>query len=103
MRNKAERIHHNERIRNKTRQLQSHMKKPISGCEQKWYDREHNLHTGFDTWEDVNAWNEMNTKKLMNNRVDCSCAACGNPRKWFGRKTRQENISMESMKAQLVD
>lgn len=32
-------------------------------------------------------------KKLINTRVPCSCAFCGNPRKYFGEITLQERKS----------
>ena len=30
---------------------------------------------------------------MINTRKPCSCIWCGNPRKWFGEKTRQEKIA----------
>ena len=34
-----------------------------------------------------------NAVKYANHMKTCSCFMCGNPRKWFGQKTRQEKIS----------
>lgn len=34
-------------------------------------------------------------------KTPCSCYMCGNPRKWFGEKTRQEKIADINEKEQL--
>jgi len=31
--------------------------------------------------------------RMIHTRANCSCAMCGNPRKYFGEVTRQEQVS----------
>ena len=40
-------------------------------------------------------------RRLLKTRVPCSCYMCGNPRRHFGTKTRQERIADEDMAEQL--
>ena len=47
--------------------------------------------------EDVPRYARM----LLQDRKPCSCWACGNPRRHFGAKTRQEIIADEDMAEQL--
>lgn len=39
--------------------------------------------------------------RMSATRVPCSCPHCGNPRRHFGEKTRQERRADEAMAAQL--
>lgn len=45
---------------------------------------------GFHTWKDVFDYRYQKARFLVDNRTKCSCQICGNPRKWFNTKTRQE-------------
>lgn len=40
---------------------------------------------------------------MLRTRVRCSRACCGNPRKFFGKKTRQEVVADISEREQLKD
>jgi len=40
---------------------------------------------------------------LFKTRTPCSGMCCGNPRKWYGERTRQELIADEDMQCQLED
>ncbi len=40
-------------------------------------------------------------RRLLQDRQPCSCCMCGNPRRHFGEKTRQERIADEDMAEQL--
>jgi len=40
---------------------------------------------------------------LFRTRTPCSGMCCGNPRKWYGERTRQELIADEDMQNQLED
>jgi hypothetical protein len=42
-------------------------------------------------------------KHLIHTRVPCSCTMCGNPRKYFKEKTRQEILSDEELKISYYD
>lgn len=35
---------------------------------------------------------ERSQIKRANHLASCSCPMCGNPRKWFGERTRQEDL-----------
>jgi hypothetical protein len=36
--------------------------------------------------------------RLANNLAVCSCAMCGNPRRWFGRRTRREIMAVSEVR-----
>lgn len=36
-------------------------------------------------------------------RQPCSCVMCGNPRKWFGERTRQEQLAQFDAQLQLEE
>ena len=42
-------------------------------------------------------------QRLLRTRVPCSGSCCGNPRRWFGKRTRQELIADIEMQEQLDD
>lgn len=65
-RTRAYRRHHRERMKRKAKRLVAHV----------WRDGDEKL-----------------TRLMMNNADNlkvCSCEMCGNPRKWFKQRTRQE-------------
>lgn len=41
--------------------------------------------------------------KNCDNLANCSCAMCGNPRKWFNRKTLREELAEENYKEQMQE
>lgn len=73
MSGRAERIHHNERIKKKVKRR---------------------LQRRWQQYRDVD--DRAVGKATSTHLVDCSCPMCGNPRKWFGKKTKQE-IQAEEM------
>ena len=40
---------------------------------------------------------------MLRTRVRCSCPMCGNPRRWWGQRTRQELRADDEMAVQLDD
>jgi hypothetical protein len=55
-------------------------------------------------WRSCNHWAQLDDfyavngeleKMMRKTRVPCSGICCGNPRKWFGKKTKQELMSDE--------
>ena len=52
---------------------------------------------GLKAWEDIPGYARI----LLKTRAPCSCVMCGNPRRHFGAKTRQERIADEDMAEQL--
>jgi hypothetical protein len=47
-------------------------------------------------WRQTNGYYDVGgkcEKLLIKTRVPCSCAGCGNPRRHFGRRTRQETLA----------
>jgi len=42
-------------------------------------------------------------QRMLRTRVPCSGPCCGNPRKWYEERTRQELIADEDMRFQLED
>lgn len=42
-------------------------------------------------------------KRLIKTRVPCSCPMCGNPRRHYGERTRQEKLSLEEYLNSLPD
>lgn len=40
-------------------------------------------------------------RRFRDIRTPCSCPACGNPRKWFNEKTRQEKKNIINMQEQV--
>ena len=70
--NRAERRHHKFRIRENAKRAL------------KWL------------WGDL--YNEIYALKRAEHMTNCSCAMCGNPRKHFNGRTRQEIVSSETDK-----
>lgn len=68
---KAMRRHHIRRIKNQKRQIL--------------------MHLGYNL-------DEKMVGKHANSGTICSCLMCGNPRKYFGEKTKQELLSELEMK-----
>ncbi len=52
----------------------------------------------FESPNDLES-NEIRLKKALKTPTVCSCWMCGNPRKYFGEKTRQEIIFEEIFKS----
>ncbi len=46
--------------------------------------------TDYSTWEGVFARRRTYGVHTADNRTLCSCAGCGNPRRWFGSLKRHE-------------
>lgn len=80
MRNKNWRLHHAERIRNKT---------------EKWLKNSHS-HLSSDLF---------NKAVSIRSKTPCICSGhcCGNPRKWFCEPTIQERKAEEDFRNQLDD
>jgi len=64
--NRAKRRHHRSRIRQRAQKI---LKSLLGDL----YSREH-------------------AAKRAEHLAGCSCPMCGNPRKWFGERTRQERL-----------
>ncbi len=54
-----------------------------------WRDK-HGKRRFFDSWEDVFERRHLLAKCRSDNRQPCSRSCCGNPRRWFGDVTMQE-------------
>jgi hypothetical protein len=99
---RAERIHHHHRML--ARALDFERTKwfphPIPGVWTQWRDRSGRpryLHT----WEEVVAYRREHARLRAENRAICSCASCGNPRRWFDEPTRQELLAAISAQEQI--
>lgn len=104
-RNKALRIHHKNRMKNRIKKNQvNYMQQLLPSSTQVWEDIHHKKHIGFSSWEDVEAWNEKVCVKNADTRKPCSCHMCGNPRKWEKqKKTRQEKVFETKAKIAIHD
>ena len=65
-----------------------------------WEDEERiNTFPAYDsyrpamTWEDVFNHRRVLALTRHSTRAKCSCQSCGNPRKWWGDRTRQEKLA----------
>lgn len=56
---------------------------------------------GTSPYSDVYIEDGRLAQRMLRTRVMCSCPCCGNPRRWFGLKTRQEIQADEAFEAQL--
>src|SRR4051812_35066546 len=44
----------------------------------------------YYTWQDIFENRRQRASRMADNRTTCSGFCCGNPRRWFGELTRQE-------------
>lgn len=67
--NRAKRRHHRFRIRNKAKRVLK--------------------------WLMGDLYDDIDTAKRADHMAGCSCSMCGNPRKYFNERTRQEKLDAD--------
>ena len=79
-----------------------HFREP-SGSDFPWMDAAHREHAGLKTWDDLLAFRRLWAIIQADNLAVCSCHMCGNPRRAWGEKTRQELRAEMAARSQLED
>ena len=68
-----------------------------------WQDLEGRWRTGPVAWDDIFALRDDFARRLHDHLAACSCAMCGNPRKFSGERTRQERRAEDLFRCALAE
>jgi hypothetical protein len=56
----------------------------------RWIDNQGRHHIGIEDWDAVRENRMVHAVRAADNGALCSHYCCGNPRRWFGKRTMQE-------------